>query len=56
MTSKDDSPFLDDVDQEVSLEDELDVTVKSLLNVQTSAARSAKSKKGLVKQKETSTP
>ena len=47
---------MDDIGQEVSSEDELDVTVKSSLNVKTSAARSATSKKSLVKQRETSTP
>ncbi|CAF1395132.1 unnamed protein product, partial [Rotaria sordida] len=55
-TSDDDLSFLHDVSEEVSSEEELDVTVKSSWNPKTSATRGIKSKKGLVKQKETSTP
>ncbi|CAF2380045.1 unnamed protein product [Rotaria sp. Silwood2] len=55
-TSDDDSSFLHDVGEEVSSEEELDVTVKSSWNLKTSATGGTKSKKGLVKQKETSTP
>ncbi|CAF2191109.1 unnamed protein product, partial [Rotaria magnacalcarata] len=55
-TSDDDSYFLHDVGEEVSSDEELDVTVKSSWNLKTSATGGSKSKKGLVKQKETSTP
>ncbi|CAF1524748.1 unnamed protein product, partial [Rotaria sordida] len=55
-TSDDDLSFLHDVGEEVSSDEELDVTVKSSWNPKISATRSTKSKKGLVKQKETSTP
>ncbi|CAF4159264.1 unnamed protein product, partial [Rotaria magnacalcarata] len=55
-TSDDDSYFLHDVGEEVSSDEELDVTVKSSWNLKTSATGGSKSKKGLVKQNETSTP
>ncbi|CAF4925350.1 unnamed protein product, partial [Rotaria sp. Silwood1] len=55
-TSDDDLSFSHDLGEEVSSEEELDVTVKSSWNLKTSATGGTKSKKGLVKQKKTSTP